>query len=202
MSLPALTLFHSSQTRSTGVLILLEELQLPVDIVRVSFKDQPRDPRWLEANPLGKVPALLADGAAVTEQVAIYQFLAELKPEAGLCPAIGDALRGPFLRWLAIYGSSFEPAMVDKALKREAGNRGMSPYGDAEAVVALVQQQLAQGPWLLGERFTAADVLWASSLGWMTKFGLMPVTQEVSAYLARFEARPAVQKVRAAEANA
>lgn len=201
MSLPALTLFHSSQTRSTGVLILLEELQLPIEIIRVSFKDQPRDPRWLAANPLGKVPALLADGAAVTEQVAIYQFLAELKPEAGLCPPIGDPLRGPFLRWLAIYGSSFEPAMVDKAMKREAGNRGMSPYGDADAVVALVQQQLAQGPWLLGDKFTAADVLWASSLGWMTKFGLMPLTDEVSAYLARFEARPAVQKVRAAEAN-
>lgn len=201
MSLPNLTLFHSSQTRSTGVLILLEELQLPVEIIRVSFKDQPRDPRWLAANPLGKVPALLADGAAVTEQVAIYQFLAELQPDSGLCPAIGDPLRGPFLRWLAIYGSSFEPAMVDKAMKREVGNRGMSPYGDADALVDMVQQQLAKGPWLLGERFTAADVLWASSLGWITKFGLMPLTPEISAYLQRFEARPAVQKVRAAESQ-
>lgn len=195
----AIALFHSSQTRSTGVLILLEELQLDVEIIRVSLKDQPRDPRWLAANPLGKVPTLVADDAVVTEQVAIYQFLAELKPDMGLSPAVGDPLRGPYLRWLAIYGSSFEPAMVDKAMQREAGNRGICPYGDIDAVVQLVLNQLKTGPWLLGERFTAADVLWASSMAWITKFGLLPLTDEVRAYLARFEARAAVQKVRATD---
>lgn len=196
-----ITLFHSTQTRSTGVVILLKELQLDVNIIRVGLKDEPRNPQWLACNPLGKVPALSVDGASVTEQVAIYQFLAELKPEMGLSPAVGDPLRGPYLRWLAIYGSSFEPAMVDKAMKREAGNRGMSPYGDADAVVQLVLDQLKQGPWLLGERFTAADILWASSLGWMTKFGLLPLTPELSAYLTRFEARDAVKQARTADAS-
>jgi len=197
MSFPTLTLFHAPQTRATGVLILIEELQLPVTLVQVDLKAQPRDPQWLAANPLGKVPALLADGIAITEQPAIYQFLAELAPQAGLSPAVGDPLRGPYLRWLAIYGSTFEPAMIDKAMQREPGQRGMSPYGELAAVEQLVYEQLAKGPWLLGDRFTAADVLWGSALSWMTKFGLMALTPALEAYLARFEARPAVQNVRA-----
>ncbi len=198
---PALTLFHNPQSRSSGVRILLEELQLPCDLQVVNFKAAEKSPALLKANALGKVPTLVADGQVVTEQIAIYQFLAELKPEAGLSPAVGDPLRGPYLRALAFYGSSFEPAMVDKALKRDAGSQGISPYGSLAAVEAVVAEQLQQGPWWLGERFTAADVLWASSLGWMHRFGMMASSPELLAYLQRFEARPAVQKARAFDAE-
>lgn len=198
---PALTLFHNPQSRSSGVRILLEELQLPCDLQLINFKAAEKSPALLAANPLGKVPTLIADGQVVTEQIAIYQFLAELKPEAGLSPAIGDPLRGPYLRALAFYGSSFEPAMVDKALKRDAGSQGISPYGSLAAVESALAEQLQHGPWWLGERFTAADVLWASSLGWMHKFGLINSSPTLIAYLERFEARPAVQKARALDAE-
>ena len=76
-----------------------------------------RAPAYLAINPLGKVPAIVHDGAVVTEQVAIYIYLADLFPAAGLAPAIGDKLRGPYLRWLAFYGAAFEPALVDKHLR-------------------------------------------------------------------------------------
>lgn len=197
MNLPNLTLFHHPQSRSAGVRILLEELNLPAEFVLVDMKSAEKSPALLAANPLGKVPTLLADGIVVTEQVAIYQFLAELKPEAGLSPAVGDARRGPYLRALAFYGSSFEPAMIDKALKRDSGQRGMSPYGDCAAVECWVRSQLQQGPWFLGSEFTAADCLWGTALSWMTRFGILEATPEIAGYLERFAARPAVQRARA-----
>lgn len=188
-ALPALVLFHHPQSRSASVRILLEELALPYQIEWADIKNKPG--ALLAANPLGRIPTLLADGVVITEQVAIYPFLAELAPEAGLSPAVGDPLRGPYLRWLAIYGSSFEPAMIDKALKRDSGS--LSPYGSLLELEAMVRQQLAVGPWLLGERFTAVDVLWAGSLSWITQFGLLEKTPEIAAYLERFAKRPAVQ---------
>lgn len=197
MRQPQLKLFHHPQSRSSGVRILLEELNLPAEFELVDLKAPAKSPALLAANPLGKVPTLIADGVVVTEQVAIYQFLAELNPAAGLSPAVGDALRGPYLRALAFYGSSFEPAMIDKALKRDSGQRGMSPYGDQAAVEQWVRSQLSGGPWFLGERFTAVDCLWGTALSWMTKFGLIEATPEIAAYLERFAARPAVQRARA-----
>lgn len=195
---PQLTLFHNPQSRSSCIRILLEELELPCAIELVDFKNKPE--ALLTVNPLGKVPTLLADDAVVSEQIAIVQFLAELVPEKKLSPAVGDPLRGPYLRALALYGSSFEPAMIDKAQKRDSGSQAMSPYGSVAAVEALVRAQLAKGPWWLGERFTAVDVLWGSSLSWITQFGLMERTPEVAAYIERFQQRPAVVRSRAKDA--
>lgn len=197
-SCPQLKLFHNPQSRSSGIRTLLEELELPCAIELVDFKNKPE--ALLAANPLGKVPTLLADDAVVSEQIAIVQFLAELAPGKNLSPAVGDPLRGPYLRALALYGSSFEPAMIDKAQKRDGGSPGMSAYGSVEAVEALVRTQLSKGPWWLGERFTAADVLWGSSLSWITQFGLMAKTPEVAAYIERFQQRPAVIMARAKDA--
>lgn len=195
---PQLKLFHNPQSRSSCIRILLEELELPCAIELVDFKHKPE--ALLAANPLGKVPTLLADDAVISEQIAIVQFLAELAPGKNLSPAVGDPLRGPYLRALALYGSSFEPAMIDKAQKRDGGSSAMSPYGSVEAVEALVRTQLSKGPWWLGQRFTAADVLWGSSLSWITQFGLMAKTPEVAAYIERFQQRPAVIMARAKDA--
>jgi glutathione S-transferase len=93
-----------------------------------------------------------------------------------------------------------EPAVIDRFLKRDPAPVGMSPYGDAEQLFAIVDRQLAAGPWLLGERFLAVDVLWGTALGWLTNFGLVERTAAITAYLERFEARPVVQRVRAEEA--
>ena len=110
------TLFHSPNTRSTGVLILLEELGADYELNLVDMKaNEQRAAAYLAINPMGKVPAILHRGALVTEQVAIFLYLADLYPEAGLAPPIGDALRGPYLRWMVFYGSCFEPAVVDRA---------------------------------------------------------------------------------------
>ena len=195
------TLFHAPNTRSSGALTLLEELGAEYDLHVLNFKNAEQlDPAYLAVNPMGKVPAVKHGDALVTEQVAVFLYLADLYPEAGLTPAIGDPLRGPYLRWMAFYGSCFEPALVDRALKREPAPRGMSPYGDYDTTVKAVTDQLASGTWMLGERITAADVLWGTALTWTTAFKLVPVTPVIQAYLDRFNARPSVARAKARDA--
>ncbi len=191
-----ITLFHSPQTRSSGALALLEELHAPYDIHFLNMKaGKHRQPGYLAVNPMGKVPAILHDGALVTEQVAIGIYLGDLFPEAGLTPAIGDALRGPYLRWYVFYAACFEPAMIDKAMKREPGSVAMTPYGDLDTTIATLVAQLGKGPWMLGERFTCVDVLWGTALTWMTGFGLIDAVPPIKAYVDRWNARPSVRAV-------
>src|SRR5688572_17579032 len=106
-----LTFYHAPNTRSTGTLILLEELGASYRLELLDLKaGTQRDPKYLAVNPMGKVPAVKHGEALITEQVAIYVYLADLFPQAQLAPALTDPLRGPYLRWLAFYGSCFEPA--------------------------------------------------------------------------------------------
>jgi glutathione S-transferase len=191
-----ITLFHSPRTRSSGTLALLEELQAPYRLHVLNMKaGEHREAAYLAVNPMGKVPAILHGDALVTEQVAIGLYLADLFPEAGLAPAIDDPLRGPYLRWYVFYAACFEPALVDKALKREPGPVAMLPYGDVDATIRTVVLQLTKGPWMLGERFTALDVQWGTALTWMTGFGLVEPVAPIKAYVDRWNARPSVAKV-------
>ncbi len=105
-----------------GALVLLEELGADYELHVLDLKKgEQRQPAYLAINPMGKVPAIRHDGALVTEQGAVYAYLADLYPEAGITPAIGDPLRGPYLRWLFYYGSSFEPALIDRVAEARAG---------------------------------------------------------------------------------
>lgn len=195
---PTITLYHAPQTRSSGTLLLLEELGAPYKLHLLNMKaGEQRQPAFLAVNPMGKVPAITHNGALITEQVAISLYLADLFPQAGLTPAIGDPRRGPYLRWFAFYAASFEPAMVDKAMQRDGGGQSMSPYGDYDTVLSTLLAQLAQGPYLLGDQPTAADVLWGSALGWMTMFKLVPEQPDVMAYVTRMRERPAAVRARA-----
>jgi glutathione S-transferase len=177
-------------------LLLLEELGAPYDLHVLNMKKgAQREPAYLAINPLGKVPAVKHGDALITEQVAIYIYLADLFPEAGMTPAIGDPLRGPYLRWLVYYAASFEPAVVDRAMKREPAPQGMSPYGDFDSMLKVLTDQLSKGPHILGDRFTVADVLWGTALAWITSFKLVPELPVIMDYLQRINARPAVTRV-------
>jgi glutathione S-transferase len=196
-----LVFYHAPNTRSTGVLLLLEELGAtyalkPLDQRRGEHKAQ----AYLDVNPLGKVPAIRHGAALVTEQVAIYIYLADQFPAAGLAPPIGDPLRGPYLRWLAFYGSCFEPAIIDRQQKREPAPASMSPYGSFESMFGALTGQLRQGQCMLGERFYALDVLWGTALTWMLSFGLVPKLPLLVDYAARVNARPAIIRGREKDA--
>nr|WP_205524404.1 glutathione S-transferase family protein [Rhodopseudomonas sp. WA056] len=197
-----LTLFYSPQTRATGARVLLEELGAPYDLHVLNMKaGEQRQPAYLAVNPLGKVPAIRSGDALVTEQVAITIYLADLFPQAGLAPTLDDPLRGPYLRWIAYYGSSFEPAVVDRFMQREPAPITMSPYADYDTMLGALEAQLGRGPYLLGDRFTAADVLWGMALDWTMNFGLVPKTDIFVRYAESITARPAFQRVNAADAE-
>lgn len=202
MSQPRITFFHAPQSRSGGTLALLEELGADYDLHRLDLKaGTQRAPAYLAINPMGKVPAIRHGDALITEQPAVMLYLADLYPQAGLAPPIGDPLRGPYLRWMVFYGSCFEPAIVDRSLKREPAPLATSPYGTWDDVLRTLVDQLTSGPWLLGERFTAADVLWGTALRWTTMFKLVPELPPIRDYVERVAARPAMRRAAAKDAQ-
>ena len=199
---PRVTFFYAPHTRAGGTLALFEELGVDYDLHLLSLKaGTQRAPEYLAVNPMGKVPAIVHDGALVAEQPAVFIYLADLYADKGLAPPIGDPLRGPYLRWLVFYGSCFEPAIVDRAMKREPAPPSTSPYGTWEQVLDALTAQLAQGPYLFGERFTAADVLWGTALNWTTQFQLVPELPVIRGYIDRVLARPAMQRALAKDAE-
>ncbi|SFW69930.1 glutathione S-transferase family protein [Luteibacter sp. UNCMF366Tsu5.1] len=188
-----ITFHHAPNSRSGAALMLLEELGAQYDMhVMDLTQGEQRRPAYLKINPLGKVPAIEHLGGLVTERPAIFTYLADLYPSAGLAPGLDDPLRGPYLRWLAFYGSCFEPAVMDRRMKHEPAPASTCPYGDFDTVMDTLEAQLSPGPWLLGERFTAADILWASALDWTMKFGVVPRRDAFEAYVARLMVRPAI----------
>lgn len=199
---PRVTFFHAPQSRSAGTLALLEELGADYELHVLDLKaGEQRQADYLAINPMGKVPAIHHHGALVTEQPAVFIYLADLYPAAKLAPPLGDPLRGPYLRWLVFYGSCFEPAVVDKSMQREPAPSSTSPYGDYDTMLQTLVDQLGKGPYLLGDTFSAADVLWGTALNWTTMFKLVPELPVIRAYIDRVLARPAMQRAAAKDAE-
>jgi len=197
-----ITLYYSPQTRATGARVLLEELKVPYTLHVLNMKTgEQRQPAYLSINPLGKVPAIHVGDTLVTEQGAIYLYLADLFPEAGLAPGLTDSDRGAYLRWLFIYGSCFEPAVVDRYMKREPISMNETPYASYDSLIDLLEETLKKGPYLLGDRFTAADLLWGIALRWTTMFGLVETRPVFQAYMERIGNRESLQKVSAEDAE-
>lgn len=194
--------YHNPQSRAATVRWMLEELGAPFTMEALNLqKGDHKKPEYLAVNPMGKVPAIKHKGAVITETAAICCYLADEFPQAGLAPAIGDPQRGPYLRWMFFAPACMEPAVWDKALQRSPGKQSMIGYGDFDAVMDVAAQAVAQGPFVLGERFSAADVVFGSMVLWGMMFKLMPERPEFTAYAARLMARPAHQRAQAADAE-
>jgi glutathione S-transferase len=195
MTTPALTLYHASPSRSSIVLWMLEELGEPYTIHPLSLKNGDHlKPDYLAVNPMGKVPTLVDHGVAITEVAAICCFLADKYPKAGLAPAIDDPLRGPYLKWLFWGPSCLEPAIIDHHLKRTPGPRAMMGWIDYDTTLNVLADAVRKGPWLLGDKFTAADVVIGAGVNWGLMFGTITKRPEFEAYAARLRARPAMQR--------
>ena len=192
----SLTLYHASPSRSSIALWMLEEIGEPYDIklLKLSEGDNLK-PEFLAVNPMGKVPTLVHDGVTITESAAICTYLADAFPKAKLNVPIGDPRRGPYLKWLFFGPSCIEPAIIDRAAPRkEEARRAMLGYGSFDFVMDTVAKAVEKGPYLLGDQFTAADVIIGSGLRWGTMFKLIPERKEFSDYIARFADRPALRR--------
>ena len=191
-----LTLYHAAPSRSSVVRWMLEELGEPYDLVLLSLaKEDQRKPEYLAINPMGKVPSIKHGDAVVTEVAAICTYLADEFPHARLNIPVGDPRRGPYLKWLFFSPTCIEAAVLDKAAPRkETPRRGMVGYGDFDTVMDVVGKGVAGGPYLMGDQFTAADVVVGSMLRWGMMFNLLPERPEFRAYVDRLEQRPALQR--------
>ncbi|MCB1443799.1 MAG: glutathione S-transferase family protein [Methyloceanibacter sp.] len=192
----ALTLYHAVPSRSSSVRWMLEELGEPyeIELIALSKGDQ-RSEAYKAINPMGKVPALRHGDAVVSEAAAICTYLADAFPGANLNIPIGDPLRGPYLKWLFFGPSCIEAAILDRAMPRkEEPRRGVLGYGDIGTVLDVVSGALKGGPYLMGQQFTAADVVVGSALRFGATFKLLPDLPEIAAYIARLQERPALQR--------
>ena len=192
----SLTLYHASPSRSSIALWMLEELGEPYDIelIKLSAGDNMK-PDYLAINPMGKVPALKHGDTVITEVAAICTYLADEFPQKKLNVAVGTPRRGVYLKWLFFGPSCMEPAVIDRAAPRkEEARRAMLGYGDFDSTMNVVAKAVEKGPWLMGEQFTAADVVIGSNIRWGTMFKLMPERKEFTDYAVRIAARPAAQR--------
>ena len=191
-----LTLYHAAPSRSSIVRWMLEELGEPYDLHVLSLsKGEQREPGYLAVNPMGKVPALKHGETVITEAAAICTYLADAFPQARLNVPVGDPRRGAYLKWLFFAPSCIEPAITDRAFPRkEEARRATLGYGDFDTVMAVVAGAVEPGPFLMGEQFTAADVVLGSTLRWGLMFGLLPKRPEFTAYVGRLEQRPALKR--------
>jgi len=195
----ALTLYHASPSRSSIVLWMLEELGEPYDIKLLSLSngDQLKSD-YLAVNPMGKVPALKHGDTVITEVAAICTYLADEFPQKKLNVPVGSPRRGVYLKWLFFGPSCMEPAVIDRAAPRkEEARRAMLGYGDFDTTMNVVAKAVEKGPWLMGDQFTAADVVIGANIRWGTIFKLIPERKEFLDYSARIAARPAAQRAEA-----
>jgi len=175
---------------------MLEEVQAPYrfEVVNLESGEQKKPP-YLAVNPMGKVPAIVHRGTVVTEAGAICAYLADAFPAAGLAPPTDSAQRGTYYRWMFFGGSCVEAAVIDRMLSRPAASRPAAlGYGSYEDTVATLESALKPGPYILGDRFSAADVYIGSQIGFGIRTKALdgrPVFQD---YFNRLQQRPAYQR--------
>lgn len=188
-------LYWSPQTRSTRALWMLEEAGVDYDLELIEIRNPQReDTREFRAvRPMGKVPALVDGKVQMSESAAICLYLADRYSSGTLAPAIDDPLRGKFLYWLMYTPAVIEPAMSEMFNGVES-NRGRSGWGDFELMIETLESGLKKGTWILGKKFTAADVMVGSSAVFMRTFDMLPESTTISAYADRCLKRPAYQK--------
>ncbi len=193
-----LVFYTNPRSRGRIVRWMLEEIGQPYRTEVLDYGTTMKAPAYLAINPMGKVPALRHGDVVVTEAAAICAYLADAFPQAGLAPPPGDRLRGPYYRWLFFAAGPVEAAVSNKAFgfvvpPQREGNIG---YGSFERVMNALEQAVSRADYLVGDKFTAADVYVGSQIG----FGLMFKTVEprpaFQQYWQRISARPAYARAR------
>ena len=185
----------SPQTRSTRALWMLDEAGVEYEREWVDIQNPARDhtPEFLDASPLRKVPALVDGNARMSESAAICLYIADRYAPGTLAPAIDDDRRGKFLYWLMYTPAVVEPSMSEK-FNGVAANRYRSGWGDFELMIETLEQGIEGKSWILGDTFTAADVMLGSSVVFMRMFDMLPDSAALGAYADRCLARPAYQR--------
>ena len=193
-----LTLYHAPRSRSSRIVWLLEELGADYEL---AITDIPRADGTGAADPANphpdkKVPALVDDGVLITESSAIVLYLTDKFPAAGLGPTVGDPKRGAYLTWLAYYAGVIEPVVHFQSFGLADNAALQRTFRDRAAMDRRLLAALEAGPYLLGEKFSGADIL-INSLGSFVARAMLPPGEVIDSYLQRCTARPALARTMA-----
>ena len=187
-----ITLYHAPRSRASRFIFLLEELGAPYELAEVTIRRGDGSGALDSHNPHphGKVPAIRDGETVVYESAAIALYLTDKFPQADIGPLIGDPKRGAYLTWLAYYAGVMEPAWMSAFMKTDVP-RGTAGWVKTDEVMELVNATLSKGPYILGEKFSAADVLIATTFKLFMGSPLLPKTKLLEAYVNRVTERPA-----------
>lgn len=193
-----LVFYTNPMSRGRIVRWMLEEVGQPYRTELLDYGTTMKAPEYLALNPMGKVPAIRHGDAVVTEAGAICAYLADAFPEAGLAPPLGNKARAPYFRWMFYAAGPFEAAVTNKSLNVEVPpeRKGMVGYGSFDDVMNTLEYAVTQSEFIAGDRFTAADVYFGSSIGWGLMFGSIEKRPAFQAYFGRLASRPAAVRAR------
>lgn len=206
----SLTVYGYPNTRALRVTWMLEELGLDYQYQLVDLmQGEARSDAYLKINPAGKIPALKTEGGVLTESLAIINYLCALAPEAELIPMLSPFRRAQYDQWAVFALTELEQPMwtVSKhkfALPKEYRVRDIIPTAEYEfqKAVALLSQGLGDNDFILGNDFSAADVVIAHSLFWGLSFGQKIEQKNLAGYLGRMGVRPGLAAARQKEKQA
>jgi glutathione S-transferase len=182
---------------------MLEELGCPYSLSLVDIRaGEGKSPSYRKLNPHGKVPTLVHNGAVIPDSTAILLYLADAFPDARLAPSLTDPRRGPYLAWMTYTAAVVEPAF---AARRNGWTYDPFPtsWGAYDDVVQHLREGAAQAsPYLLGEDFTAADILIGGAISYGVQFGVLAADPVFEPYVACVTSRPAYKQALAKDGAA
>jgi glutathione S-transferase len=198
-------LYHSPRSRSVRSRWLLEEIGAPYELVTLDFsKNEQKTADYMKIHPHGAVPALVDGDAALYESAAVCMYLADKFPDKRLAPPVGTPARGLYYQWMVYSIATLEPPVLQVFLNTvmlpeaqrsaAAAEEGRSKFAD---VARVLSQALTGKSFLLGEQFSAADVMIGSTLAWGQFLGLLNGQPTLEAYVKRVTERPAYQRAQA-----
>jgi glutathione S-transferase len=185
-----LTLYHHPFTRAAGVVWMLEELGVPYQLKYVDLNQKEQSgSQFRETNPMGKLPTLVDNGVVVTEASAIGMYLADRFSYGNLAPKIDDPARASYLRWIAFAPAVIEPGCYARMSKWEY-SPSQAGWGTYENMLTSIEEAIGEGPWLLGDKFSMADMIFGNTVRFMLRFKMLDARESFVAYADRLSARP------------
>lgn len=187
--------YFNSMSRALTSDWMLKELDAEHERIVIDIQaGEQNSPEYRAINPMGKVPTLVDGDAVITEAAAICAYLADKFAEKGLAPSPSSPERGRYYRYLFFSGNTLEPLLSITSL----GVKDIKPHtmgwGDMQRAMAAVESMTPDTGWTIGDKFTAADVVFGGTLAFFCDFNMMTASPKVVSYVERIKSRTAYQE--------
>lgn len=197
----SLVLYHHPLSRAANSVWMLEEVGVPYGLRFVDLRaGEQNTPDILEKNPMGKLPILVDGDLVVTESAAIGLYLADRYALGRLAPKPDDPARGTYLRWSFFAPSVIEPGLMAKGSGWKV-NEGAAGWGSHDKMLQAMTAALEDRPYLLGDTFSMADVIFGGTLRYMLQFKMLEPRPVFERYVERLVERPAFERATARNAE-